>query len=476
MKMNRIFKEYGYQQSGCTSVECLVEIGQMLSARKIVGGSVGKLGKKYIINLQLVNVESSEMEKLVTENYVGAIEELDFAIKKAANKLMGEDSYASDQAVIFVSSVPAGARVYLNSVFKGNCPLKLPAKLHTRYEVRVNLSGYSDWQQTVNVNRKEPIILNAVLAELRGEQPGEGGARNIRDLSEWELMGISRDEWVKFKRNGLIYDDWIRYKPLGLTVDDIIHFNELGLLDSLLTSLEKGIGEWELMGISSEKWIEFKQAGLTFQDWEKYSPYGFDADKLIILSKLGNSSLREGIKVYGQKLLKMNLSIADLNAWQVKVKNRIRMNSFLLSKFEEYKDKKNSKTSLDYWVKTLDPFDYEAYKKSGDNLTQWILDKFNELETPQPKNKLTNESPSNLEGKKQTEDSKEFKKWQKEVKDKIFVNRFLNIKWNEYKKKKGLNLSLADWTKTLKNSDYQNYKKSGENLTQWILDRFNELK
>jgi len=448
----------------------------MLSARKIVGGSVGKLGKKYIINLQLVNVESSEMEKLVTENYVGAIEELDFAIKKAANKLMGEDSYASDQAVIFVSSVPAGARVYLNSVFKGNCPLKLPAKLHTRYEVRVNLSGYSDWQQTVNVNRKEPIILNAVLAELRGEQPGEGGARNIRDLSEWELMGISRDEWVKFKRNGLIYDDWIRYKPLGLTVDDIIHFNELGLLDSLLTSLEKGIGEWELMGISSEKWIEFKQAGLTFQDWEKYSPYGFDADKLIILSKLGNSSLREGIKVYGQKLLKMNLSIADLNAWQVKVKNRIRMNSFLLSKFEEYKDKKNSKTSLDYWVKTLDPFDYEAYKKSGDNLTQWILDKFNELETPQPKNKLTNESPSNLEGKKQTEDSKEFKKWQKEVKDKIFVNRFLNIKWNEYKKKKGLNLSLADWTKTLKNSDYQNYKKSGENLTQWILDRFNELK
>lgn len=43
--MQEILKEQGFQQTGCTSDACAIQIGQLLGVSKIVVGSVGKLGK-----------------------------------------------------------------------------------------------------------------------------------------------------------------------------------------------------------------------------------------------------------------------------------------------------------------------------------------------------------------------------------------------------------------------------------------------
>jgi len=61
-EMDSILKEQGFQQSGCTETECAVEVGKLLSARKILVGTVGKLGERYIINARIVDVELGEME------------------------------------------------------------------------------------------------------------------------------------------------------------------------------------------------------------------------------------------------------------------------------------------------------------------------------------------------------------------------------------------------------------------------------
>ena len=85
-EMNAILKEQEFQQSGCTETECAVEMGRLLSAKKILIGTINKLGTKYIINARIVDVERGEMEfadKAVTKSE----EDLDIAVEEFARKI-----------------------------------------------------------------------------------------------------------------------------------------------------------------------------------------------------------------------------------------------------------------------------------------------------------------------------------------------------------------------------------------------------
>ncbi|MBU1078273.1 MAG: CsgG/HfaB family protein [Spirochaetes bacterium] len=87
-EMNSILKEQGLQFTGCTETECAVQVGKLLSARKILVGSVSKLGTSFIINARIVDVERGEMEfgdkaKAESES------ELDKAVERFARKLAG---------------------------------------------------------------------------------------------------------------------------------------------------------------------------------------------------------------------------------------------------------------------------------------------------------------------------------------------------------------------------------------------------
>jgi TolB-like protein len=61
-EMDKILKEQGFQQSGCTENECVVQFGKILSAKKVLVGTVNKLGNTYIINARIVDVEKAVTE------------------------------------------------------------------------------------------------------------------------------------------------------------------------------------------------------------------------------------------------------------------------------------------------------------------------------------------------------------------------------------------------------------------------------
>ncbi len=85
-EMKTILKEQRFQLSGCTETECAVEVGRLLSVKKILIGTIGKLGKKYIINARIVDVEKGEVE--FAENVSAYYEEdLEVAVIKYAAKL-----------------------------------------------------------------------------------------------------------------------------------------------------------------------------------------------------------------------------------------------------------------------------------------------------------------------------------------------------------------------------------------------------
>ncbi|MCK5330384.1 MAG: hypothetical protein KAK01_03170, partial [Candidatus Marinimicrobia bacterium] len=51
--MDEILSEQGLQQSGCTTTECVVEVGRLLGVQKILSGSISKLGELFIVDLQI---------------------------------------------------------------------------------------------------------------------------------------------------------------------------------------------------------------------------------------------------------------------------------------------------------------------------------------------------------------------------------------------------------------------------------------
>lgn len=77
-QMQTLLKEQGFQQSGaaCTDEGCMVEMGRLLGVKRLIIGSVGKLGSLYMINIRGINVETGSIEKVVSRDVKGSIEDL----------------------------------------------------------------------------------------------------------------------------------------------------------------------------------------------------------------------------------------------------------------------------------------------------------------------------------------------------------------------------------------------------------------
>jgi hypothetical protein len=59
--MQSILKEQGFQQTGCTSNECAVQIGQLLGVQFMVVGTIGKLDNTFTVNVRMISIETGEI-------------------------------------------------------------------------------------------------------------------------------------------------------------------------------------------------------------------------------------------------------------------------------------------------------------------------------------------------------------------------------------------------------------------------------
>lgn len=88
-QMEEILEEQGFQQTGCTSSECAVEIGNLLGVQQMVSGSFGKIGKTYTIETKLFSVETGETIQAVNKTYKGEVDELITQVELVAWELAG---------------------------------------------------------------------------------------------------------------------------------------------------------------------------------------------------------------------------------------------------------------------------------------------------------------------------------------------------------------------------------------------------
>ena len=75
-KMDEVLKEQGFQQTGCVTSECAVEVGNMLGVQQMVAGSIGKVGTVYTVSARIFDVQTGEVLKSANYDHIGDIGQL----------------------------------------------------------------------------------------------------------------------------------------------------------------------------------------------------------------------------------------------------------------------------------------------------------------------------------------------------------------------------------------------------------------
>lgn|GEM_PF-1793003 len=90
-QVNKILGEQGFQSSGaCSSTECAVEIGRLLSIDNMFIGSIGKLGESWVINIRIISVKTGEILSNVSKQVIGKVDNLSSAAIQMANEFSQE--------------------------------------------------------------------------------------------------------------------------------------------------------------------------------------------------------------------------------------------------------------------------------------------------------------------------------------------------------------------------------------------------
>jgi len=87
-RMQSILTEQGFQFSGaCDTDECVVQVGRILGVRKMVAGSVSKVGTLYSLQVRIVDVESARIEHVAYTDVNGIEQVMTEATAQVADEL-----------------------------------------------------------------------------------------------------------------------------------------------------------------------------------------------------------------------------------------------------------------------------------------------------------------------------------------------------------------------------------------------------
>ncbi len=170
-QMDDILGEVGFQRSGCTSSECMIEIGKLLNVQKMIGGSLGKLGDVYTMDLRLIDVQTGRIDKTITEDHEGEMTDLLGVMKNIAMRFAALEKQKTAPAVksgtgsLQIVSKPTGVDIYLNDRKVGTTPFKGDQIKAGTYDLKLKKEDYQDYETTI-------VILEDQLTELSKNLPG----------------------------------------------------------------------------------------------------------------------------------------------------------------------------------------------------------------------------------------------------------------------------------------------------------------
>jgi hypothetical protein len=211
---------------GCAEEDCLVKIGGALGAENLVAGTVGKVGDKYVISLQLIDVRASKVVKRVEREFAGSRDKLLEETRNAAYRVV-EDVLVAQSGKVILSVSEEGADVSVDGKTVGTSPLaalEIPAGPR---DIRVSKQGFVDWVRTVQVEprqtRMEEVTLIPSATFIAGY---EGRAASMR---RWAWITLATFVALEAGAAGLRTYTFLEYDPIE---DDYNSGNYGGLTQS----------------------------------------------------------------------------------------------------------------------------------------------------------------------------------------------------------------------------------------------------
>lgn len=186
----KILSEQAFQQTGCTSADCAVKLGKLLSARKMIVGQFSAIGGVRFLTASLVDVETGEVEQ--------------------TGRVRGFEPATADLAADQLVSQLTGVRVSVDGGGSG----ARPPRSHTRLGIGVSgwPVGYSDggglppsntvWKYALSFSLRVPVWKDRVgvgvdaMGAMRNifDQPaelaGEGMGYIVFGLTPWWAVKV----------------------------------------------------------------------------------------------------------------------------------------------------------------------------------------------------------------------------------------------------------------------------------------------
>ena len=120
--MEEVLQEQGFQQTGCTSEECAVEVGQLLGVQNMIGGSIGRVGDTFTLDVRMISVQSGISLVTKQKTYAGKIDGLIIEIEVLAYELFGitipDELQARRKTGVPVAAVAVAQKTRMGAVIR----------------------------------------------------------------------------------------------------------------------------------------------------------------------------------------------------------------------------------------------------------------------------------------------------------------------------------------------------------------------
>jgi len=257
--MEEILEEQGFQQTGCTSDECVAEVGQLLGVQYMVSGTVGKFGKTFTIQLAILNIETGAIEQSANYDYEGALETLlKKGIRTALLRLLGiEDSPEAMSAlktgILELTISPPEANILIDAIKYAVEDVNNLELMVGRHTIEVSAPDYYNYQKEIVINQDTAFPLNVDLKYGKQDLQNIHRKNNVLKISTLAGIGstiaaayLAQSTYDKYDAATSI-DDTENYRTKTKTLDSIT----LGL-----TVFSVAVTTYTLLNRSKEKKLE----------------------------------------------------------------------------------------------------------------------------------------------------------------------------------------------------------------------------
>lgn len=196
-QMDDILGEQGFQQTGCTTTECAVEMGRLLNVQKMISGTIGKLGKTYTIDLSLIDVQTAQIEKSFFRDFKGEIDGLLDMMQAIANQIAaivggaGQPDLKQEGRIVDfkINSEPEGATIFINNKEIGKTPFKSNAREGLTVSIRLEKTNYKPWEKMIKISEQEEIEADLEYTEEYKKALANGDAKEGGGSLWWWIGG-----------------------------------------------------------------------------------------------------------------------------------------------------------------------------------------------------------------------------------------------------------------------------------------------